>query len=65
MMAVIEYSATANLSDSLLKIKSTRDAIATAGVAARWNQPRSLGGATGGATGGVPTLLMPISLRVT
>jgi hypothetical protein len=33
MIAVIEYIATANFNDDSLKIKSTSDAIITAGVA--------------------------------
>jgi hypothetical protein len=35
VIAVIEYKATANFSDSLLKIKSTSEAMITAGVAPR------------------------------
>jgi hypothetical protein len=35
MIAVIEYIATANFKDDSLKIKSTSDAIITAGVAPR------------------------------
>jgi hypothetical protein len=35
MIAVIEYIATANFNDDSLKIKSTSDAIITAGVAPR------------------------------
>ncbi len=46
MIAVSEYNATANLSDSLLKMKSTSEAMMTTGVAPRWNQPRNLGGTT-------------------
>lgn len=48
MIAVIEYSATANFKDSLLRMKRIKEAIMTAGVAPRWNQPRSFGGDTGG-----------------
>jgi hypothetical protein len=35
MMAVIEYRATANLSEDLLRINKTSDAMKTAGVAPR------------------------------
>jgi hypothetical protein len=35
MIAVIEYSATANLSEELLRMNRTREAIITAGVAPR------------------------------
>ena len=46
MIAVIEYSATANLSEFLLSMNKTSEAIITTGVAAKWNQPRNFGGDT-------------------
>jgi len=39
--------ATANLREDLLNMNKTSEAMMTAGVAPRWNQPRSFGGATG------------------
>ena len=42
---MIEYRATANLSEFLLNINRIRDAMMTIGVAAKWNQPRNFGGA--------------------
>ena len=47
VMAVMEYRATANLRESLLKMNRTSDAMKTTGAAPRWNHPRSFGGAVG------------------
>ena len=38
---------TTEINEAQDKINKTKDAIITTGVAPRWNQPRSFGGATG------------------